>query len=137
MFFKEVKIRIRYAETDRMGYAYYGNYATYFEVARVEAMRALGIPYKKLEDEGIILPVAEFHVKYKKPAYYDDEITVKVTIKEIPKIRFRFDYETYNSEGDLLNSAFTELVFVNKDTGRPMLIPDHIRTKISPYFISE
>lgn len=137
MFFKEVKIRIRYAETDRMGYAYYGNYATYFEVARVEAMRALGIPYKKLEDEGIILPVAEFHVKYKKPAYYDDEITVKVTIKEIPKIRFRFDYETYNSEGDLLNSAFTELVFVNKDTGRPMVIPDHIRTKISPYFISE
>jgi acyl-CoA thioester hydrolase len=137
MFFKEVKIRIRYAETDRMGYAYYGNYATYFEVARVEAMRALGIPYKKLEDEGIILPVAEFHVKYKKPAYYDDEITVKVTIKEIPKIRFRFDYETYNSEGDLLNSAFTELVFVNKDNGRPMVIPDHIRTKISPYFISE
>jgi acyl-CoA thioester hydrolase len=137
MFFKEVKLRIRYAETDRMGYAYYGNYATYFEVARVEAMRALGIPYKKLEDEGIILPVAEFHVKYKKPAYYDDEITVKVTIKEIPKIRFRFDYETYNSEGDLLNSAFTELVFVNKDTGRPMLIPDHIRTIISPYFIIE
>tara|TARA_R110002050_G_scaffold204327_1_gene339670 strand:- start:158546 stop:158950 length:405 start_codon:yes stop_codon:yes gene_type:complete len=134
MFSKEIKLRIRYAETDRMGYAYYGNYATYFEVARVEAMRALGISYKKLEDDGVLLPVAEFNVKYKKPAFYDDEITVKVTIKELPKIRFSFHYETFNEKGDLLNTAFTELVFVNKETGRPMRIPEQIKNRMIKHF---
>lgn len=134
MFSKQIKLRIRYAETDRMGYAYYGNYATYFEVARVEAMRALGISYKKLEDDGVLLPVSEFNVKYKRPAYYDDEITVKVTIKELPKIRFSFHYETKNEKGELLNTAFTELVFVNKVTGRPMLIPENIKTLMLSHF---
>ena len=134
MFTKKVELRIRYAETDRMGYAYYGNYATYFEVARVEAMRALGISYKEMEDSGVILPVAEFNIKYKKPALYDDKITVVVTIKEIPKIRFKFYYETYNEDGDLLNTAFTELVFVNKETGRPMVIPDNLKTLFKYHF---
>jgi len=134
MFYKETTLRVRYAETDRMGYAYYGNYATYFEVARVEAMRALGISYRQLEDDGVLLPVAEFHVKYKKPAYYDDEITIKVTITELPKIRFKFDYETRNSKGDLLNTAFTELVFVNKETGRPMLIPESVKDLMKDHF---
>lgn len=134
MFIKEVKLRIRYAETDRMGYAYYGNYATYFEVARVEAMRDLGISYKQLEDDGVLLPVTELNVKYKKPAYYDDEITVKVTIKEIPRIRFNFYYETYNHKGELLNTAFTQLVFVNKGTGKPMRIPKEIENRIKRHF---
>ncbi len=134
MFTKEIKIRIRYAETDRMGYAYYGNYATYFEVARVEAMRALGIRYKDLEDDGIILPVAEFSVKYKNPAFYDEEIMVRVTIKEVPNIRFKFYYETFNENEKLLNTAFTELVFVNKETGRPMPIPDKLKLLFNPHF---
>lgn len=134
MFSKEIKLRIRYAETDRMGYAYYGNYATYFEVARVEAMRALGISYKEMEDDGVILPVAELNVKYKKPAYYDQEITVKVVIKEIPEIRFRFDYETYNEKGELLNTAWTVLVFVNKETGKPMVIPENLRKLFEPHY---
>ncbi len=134
MFIKEVKLRVRYAETDRMGYAYYGNYATYFEVARVEAMRALGISYRKLEDDGVLLPVSEFNVKYKKPAYYDDEITIKVTIKVLPHIRFQFHYETFNDQGEILNSAFTELVFVNKETGRPMAIPENIKALMIPHF---
>lgn len=134
MFTKEIELRIRYAETDRMGYAYYGNYATYFEVARVEAMRALGMSYKEMEDNGVILPVAEFSVKYKKPAYYDDKITITVTIKEVPKIRFNFYYETFNENGELLNTAFTELVFVNKQTGRPMVIPKSLEVLFNPYF---
>jgi len=134
MFTKEIELRIRYAETDRMGYAYYGNYATYFEVARVEAMRALGISYKEMEDSGVILPVAEFNIKYKKPALYDDKITVRVTIKEIPEIRFRFYYETFNEAGVLLNTAFTELVFVNKETGRPMPIPNNLKSLFKPHF---
>lgn len=134
MFTKEIELRIRYAETDRMGYAYYGNYATYFEVARVEAMRALGMSYKEMEDNGVILPVAEFSVKYKKPAYYDDKITITVTIKEVPKITFNFYYETFNENGELLNTAFTELVFVNKQTGRPMVIPKSLEVLFNPYF---
>jgi acyl-CoA thioester hydrolase len=134
MFIKEVKLRVRYAETDRMGYAYYGNYATYFEVARVEAMRALGISYRKLEDDGVLLPVSEFNVKYKKPAFYDDEITIKVTIHDLPHIRFKFDYETFNDKGELLNIAFTELVFVNKETGRPMPIPVEIKSLMISHF---
>ena len=135
MFIKETKLRVRYAETDRMGYAYYGNYATYFEVARVEALRSLGISYKQLEDDGVLLPVAEFKIKYKMPAFYDDELTIKVTIQQMPLIRFDFHYETYNSKGDLLNTAFTQLVFVNKETGRPMPIPEALNKLISPHFI--
>jgi acyl-CoA thioester hydrolase len=134
MFYKETTLRVRYAETDRMGYAYYGNYATYFEVARVEAMRALGISYKELEDSGVLLPVSEFRVKYKKPAFYDDEITIKVTISELPKIRFQFDYETRNTNGELLNTAFTELIFVNKETGRPMMMPDNLKELMKSHF---
>ena len=134
MFIKETKLRVRYAETDRMGYAYYGNYATYFEVARVEALRALGISYKELEDDGVLLPVTEFNIKYKRPAFYDDELTIKVTIQQMPKIRFVFNYETYNSNGELLNTAFTELVFVNKETGRPMLIPNALILLLEKHF---
>lgn len=134
MFIKETKVRVRYAETDRMGYAYYGNYATYFEVARVEAMRALGISYKELEDDGVLLPVSELNVKYKKPAFYDDELTIKVTIQQLPQIRFKFHYETFNSKGELLNTAFTELVFVNKETGRPMIIPDRLVSLMKHHF---
>ena len=135
MFIWKTKLRVRYAETDRMGYAYYGNYATYFEVARVEAMRALGMSYKRLEDDGVILPVSEFNIQYKKPAYYDDELTIVVKIVEKPRVRFNFNYKTYNEKGDLLNTAFTQLVFVNKETGRPMPIPEALNKLISPHFI--
>lgn len=134
MFLWKTKLRVRYAETDRMGYAYYGNYATYFEVARVEAMRALGMSYKSLEDDGVLLPVSEFNIKYKKPAYYDDELTIVVRVIEMPQVRFSFNYETYNKAGDLLNTAFTQLVFVNKATGKPMVIPDSFLVLISPHF---
>ena len=137
MFIWETKLRVRYAETDRMGYAYYGNYATYFEVARVEAMRALGMSYKSMEDDGVLLPVSEFNIQYKKPAYYDDELTIVVKIVEKPHVRFHFNYETYNEKGDLLNKAYTQLVFVNKETGRPMPIPEVLNKLISPHFITE
>ena len=134
MFIWKTKLRVRYAETDRMGYAYYGNYATYFEVARVEAMRALGMSYKSLEDDGVLLPVSEFNIKYKKPAYYDDELTIVVRVMVMPRVRFNFNYETYNESGDLLNTAFTQLVFVNKVTGKPIAIPDSLQKLILPHF---
>ena len=97
-----MKIRVRYAETDQMGFVYYGNYATYFEVARVEMLRSLGFTYKKLEGEGVILPVLEFTIKYIRPAYYDDLLSIKTTIRELPSARIRFFYETFKFRNEKL-----------------------------------
>ena len=126
MFSIETKIRTRYAEVDRMGYVYYGNYATYFEVARVEAMRKLGLSYLHMEDSGILMPVVKYEVDYKKAAYYDEELTITCMIKELPRSRINFYYETRNEKGELLNTALTQLVFVSTENGRPMRAPDVI-----------
>ena len=99
MYVSEIKLRVRYSETDRMGYCYYGNYATYFEVARVECLRSLGITYKSLEDEGILLPVVDFKIRYIKPAFYDDELKIKTYIRELPTAKIKFDYEIFKQLG--------------------------------------
>lgn len=134
MYTNEVKIRVRYAETDKMGYLYYGNYATYFEVARVESLRNLGIVYKELEDRGILLPVLNYQTKFIKPAYYDEELTIKTMIPEIPGARIHFDYEVYNAQNELINVASTTLVFLNQKTGKPSVIPDDVLEKLLPYY---
>ena len=110
-----------------MGYVYYGNYAAYLEVARVEALRSLGITYKSLEDEGVLLPVVQYNMRYLKPAYYDDEIEIETIIPFIPdSVRIRFEYITKRDD-EILNRAWTELVFVDKATGRPMRCPEDVR----------
>ncbi len=129
-----IAIRVRYSETDRMGFVYYGNYATYFEVARVELLRSVGVNYKELEDSGIALPVLEFKIKYIKPAFYDEVLTVKIKVNELPGIRIKFNYETLNSEGVLLNIAETTLVFVNTKTMKPTMIPEYVLEKIRPFY---
>ncbi len=134
MFEAETQIRVRYAETDQMGYVYYGNYATYYEVARVEALRLMGLSYKELEDEGVMMPVLENCSRYIVPAKYDELLTVKVFIKERPKVRINFHYEIYNPSGKLIHTGETELVFVKVDTRRPCLIPDRFITLINKYF---
>ena len=134
MFTSETKIRVRYGETDQMGFAYYGNYAQYYEVGRVEALRGIGISYRELEDEGVQLPVYTFSIKYLKPALYDDEITIKTTISEMPKARIRFDYECYNHKGELLNTGETTLVFIDRASKRPCGPPAHIIEKFKKYF---
>lgn len=126
MYHHEIKVRVRYAETDKMGYCYYGNYATYFEVARVEALRSLGLSYKELEDQGVLLPVTDFNIKYLKPAYYDDELTISVSIKEIPGVKIKFNYETFKSNDEKLNFGETVLVFVDKKSGKPMRSPQKL-----------
>lgn len=134
MFTSEIKLRVRYGETDRMGYAYYGNYAEYFEVARVESLRELGMNYKDMEDNGIILPVYTFSVKYFKPAFYDDLLTIKCSIKEMPKARITFFYETYNERKELLNTGEVTLVFIDKKNNKPMGAPTEFIEKIKKYF---
>ena len=118
-----ITLRVRYAETDRMGYVYYGNYATYFEIARVEWLRNLGFPYKDMEDQGIALPVLEFSIKYFKPAFYDQQLTIRTTVAELEGVRIRFQYETFNESDELINRAETLIVFMNTSTQKPCSPP--------------
>lgn len=128
-----IQIRVRYAETDQMGYVYYGNYATYFEVARVETFRKLGCSYRKLEEDGVMMPVLEYKTKYFKPAFYDDLLDIKVMIKEEPGVRIKYDYEVYRGDV-LLNVAETTLVFVSKETGKPCLPPQYFLDAVKENF---
>lgn len=128
-----INLRVRYSETDQMGYCYYGNYAQYFEVGRVETLRSLGMSYKQLEEEGIMLPVSEFSVKYFAPALYDNELTIKTTITEIKGARIYFDYTITNSAGDLICKAQTTLVFVQKDTMKPIPAPKSFTALLQKY----
>lgn len=134
MFIHEEKIRVRYAETDQMGYVYYGNYGAYYEVARTEMLRKTGFSYKELEEMGVMMPVLEMNIRYFQPAKYDELLTVKVIMKEMPKVRIKFEYEVYNQQGTLLNKGTTELVFVNMEKNRPCLAPEIFLKKIEPYF---
>jgi acyl-CoA thioester hydrolase len=134
MFQSETKIRVRYAETDQMGYAYYGNYATYYEVARVEALRALGIPYKAMEEEGVMMPVLENFSKYIAPAKYDDELTVRVFIKELPSVKIKFSYEFYNESGQLIHTGETLLIFMKTSTRKPCKVPENMLEKLKVFF---
>ncbi len=134
MYIFEHKIRVRYAETDQMGYVYYGNYAAFYEEARTEMLRRTGISYKELEDMGVMLPVIELHTKYFQPALYDDLITIKTTIRERPGVRIKFEYEVFNEQGDLLNSGMTQLVFVDIKKNRPCKAPQIFQDKMDVYF---
>jgi acyl-CoA thioester hydrolase len=116
-------LRVRYSETDQMGFCYYGNYATYLEVGRVEALRALGIAYSDLEKQGILLPVVHLSIDYAHPAKYDDELIIVTHLTELKGVKIAFDYEVYNEQKQKLCSAKTTLVFVNKATGKPMAVP--------------
>lgn len=126
-------IRVRYAETDAMKYVYYGNYATYFEVARVELLRTYGLSYRELEEIGVWMPVKDFQISYKLPALYDDELTIEVEVKSLPESRMVFDYITRRGE-QILNTASTTLVFVSAASGRPVRCPDALMAVIAPFF---
>jgi len=134
MFEHSTKIRVRYGETDQMGYMYYGNYAQFYEVGRVEMLRSMGLTYSGMEASGIMMPVVELSCKYLKPALYDEEITVKVIMKEMPRIRIHFNYELYNEKQELINTGETLLVFINMTTNRPCLAPEDFRNKFKAFF---
>lgn len=119
-----VNLRVRYGETDQMGYCYYGNYASYFEVGRVEAMRSLGMSYRKLEEDGVMLPVSHFEIDYFKPALYDDELTVVTTITGVKGPRLYFEYLIFNADQLKLCFGKTTLVFVSKENMRPIAAPE-------------
>lgn len=119
-------LRVRYAETDPMKYVYYGNYATYFELGRVELFRSIGISYDEIENNGIWLPVSDYKIKYLKPALYDQKLEIHTFMRKIPGVRIEFEYEIYNEEGIKITEASTTLFFLNAKTNKVMKCPDFL-----------
>lgn len=119
----EVKVRVRYKETDQMGVVHHSNYVNYYEVARTEMMRERGISYKEMEQRGVMLPVREVNMKYIYPAYYDDVLTIKTHIPEKPGVKLTFTHEIYNEAGVLVNTGSVVLVFVDAVSRKPIRAP--------------
>lgn len=134
MYIHNYQYRVRYADTDQMGYVYYGNYARLYEIGRVEALRSLGFSYKAMEDSGVMMPVYENKSRYIAPALYDDLLTIKTTIKTLPAARVVFHYEIYNSSETLVHIGETTLVFVKMENNRLTLAPKELLGKLESYF---
>ncbi|MBT8264976.1 MAG: acyl-CoA thioesterase [Bacteroidia bacterium] len=130
MFTNKIEFRVRYGETDQMGVVYHGNYAQYLEMGRIEWLRSLGVSYKKMEEEGIMLPVISLSLNYKMSAYYDDLIQVTTTLKKIPTAKIEFAYKIENEKGEILTEAETTLAFINIKTKRPMRCPKYLLDKL-------
>lgn len=134
MFTHEIQLRVRYGDTDQMGYVYYGNYPYYYEQARAEAIRSLGFSYKQLEEAGTIMPITRMNIKYIAPALYDELLTIKTIISEMPHRLITFKYEVYNETGKLINEGENQLIFVDKTTRKVKSSPEQLRTALLPYF---
>lgn len=135
MFESATKIRVRYAETDQMNVVYHGNYAQYFESARAESIRQLGFTYKEMEAMNVIMPIVEFHCKYIRPAHYDDLLTVKVILKELPTDhRIEFHHEVYNEKEKLLTLGRVVLYFINSKTMEKTVMPPALFEKVKSFF---
>jgi acyl-CoA thioester hydrolase len=136
MYVSETSLRVRYGETDQMSYVYYGYYAMYYEVARVESLRQLGLTYKELEAMGVIMPVLENKSYYLAPARYDDLLRIVTTLREKPGVRIKFEYEIFNESNALIHRGETLLVFIDKKTNRPCR-PPHLMMKVLEPFFAE
>ena len=134
MFSHKTEIRVRYAETDQMKYVYYGNYARYFEIGRVEALRSLGATYKSFEDQGVMMPVLELKHKFIRPAFYDELLTLTTTISKLPGVRIHFTYELHNEKGTLIHIGETTLVFIDMEKQKPCMPPTELLEKLKPFF---
>ncbi len=126
----KISTRIRYAETDQMGVVHHGNYAQFLEMGRIELLRELGISYKSMEEDGVMLPVVSMQVNYKRSAYFDDLIFIKTSIKETPGVKIIFEYEISNESDQLLATATVVLAFLDKTKWRPIKCPNSILKKL-------
>ena len=135
MFRHSFHKRVRYAETDKMGYLYYGHYAKYYEIGRVEALRHLGISYKDMEEKmGLMLPVLQLESRYISSAYYDDNIEIVTILKDMPTKLIAFDHELKNKEGKIINKAHIKLFFIEMSTGKRVSAPEQLVDRLRPYF---
>jgi acyl-CoA thioester hydrolase len=136
MYSYSEKIRVRYGETDQMGYLWHGNYALYYEQVRTGMLRQLGLPYAELEHQGIMLPIREMHITYYHPAHYDDLLTVTATVTQMPTVKMQIEYKIYNEAGLLLNEGSTMLVFVDAHSRRPVHPPQVFMEKVKALFLT-
>jgi acyl-CoA thioester hydrolase len=134
MYQSETTVRVRYGETDQMSYVYYGIYAMYYEVARVESFRQLGVTYKELEAIGVMMPVLENHSKFLAAARYDEILRIVTTIREKPSVRIKFEFEIYNEKNELINQGETLLAFIDQQTRKPRRPPEKLVTVLQPFF---
>ncbi len=135
MFTAETKVRVRYAETDQMGVVYHSNYFQYFEVARAEAIRELGYTYANMEKEGIIMPVVEVNARYLRPAFYDQLLTIKTILKELPvHHKIEFHQEVFDENRELLTTGRVVLYFMELKTKKRHVMPEALLKKLQPYF---
>ena len=126
----KISFRVRYSETDQMGVVYHGKYADYLEIGRTEWLRNLGITYKQMEASGIVLPVVNLQINYKKPAKYDDLLTVLTKLHKMPMVKIAFDNKIYNESSELLVEAHTVLSFIDTKAMKPMRCPNYILEKL-------
>ncbi len=126
MFITQTTYRIRYADTDQMGVVYYGNYARFYEIGRSEMIRDLGYAYKELEDTGVVMPVVTVNANYKRPLYYDELITIETALKKMPEARMVFYHTIYNQDNEVVHTAEVTLVFLSKETNRPVRVPEYM-----------
>lgn len=135
MYIADTQVRVRYAETDQMNVVYHGNYAQYFEVARAESIRQLGLTYKDMEAMGIFMPIVELHTKFLRPAHYDELLTIRTTLAQLPTDhRIEFQQEVFNDQSKLLTIGKVVLYFIKADTREKTVIPAALYEKLAPYF---
>lgn len=134
MYRATTQLRVRYGETDQMGVVYHGNYALYFEIARTESLRQIGVTYLSLEENGVMMPVVNLSMNYKKPAKYDDLLSITALFHTMPTARAVIDYEVHNEAGELLCTGTSTLAFVDMKTNRITRCPDILLEKFAPYF---
>ena len=136
MFTHHFDKRVRYGEVDQMGYLYYGNYAQYYEIGRVEMLRSLGLSYKNMEEEeGIMMPVLSLHTRFVRPAHYDELLTIATTLRELPAKFITFHVEIFNERKKLVNGGSVRLCFVDKQSGKTIAAPDFLLEKLKPFFM--
>ena len=130
MITSETRIQVRYDEVDKMGYVYHGNYARYYHISRTDLLRKFGLSDKDLEQLELLLPVIELNIKYLKPVYYDDIITIRTTLDELPQSRMKFYHSVYNSQNEVINTAISTVVFIDSKSRKPMRAPQLVLDKI-------
>lgn len=135
MFTSQTQVRVHYALTDQMGFVYHGHYAQFYEIGRTDAIRNLGFSYKDMESLGIIMPVVETKFKFLLPAKYDDLITIKTTLKELPeKHRVVFYGEIYNENNQLLNIGEVTMYFMEVEGMKKAVMPKPLKERLQKYF---
>jgi len=135
MYSYDFKKRVRYGETDQMGYLYYGNYAQYYEIGRVEMLRSLGLTYKEMEQEhGIWMPVVSLDMRFVRPGFYDELLTIRTTLRQLPEQFITFHVEIFNEKSKLINGGSVKLCFLEAKTGQTISAPEFLLAKLRPYF---